>query len=130
MLPKIKILYLSLCLIIFSNANAESYVKAGESLIWDSENKNYTANGDVEFSNDKFIAFADKMIAFYIEENDEEIFTIVELFENVLIEFKDKHDIIWRTVGVSTNIIDASVMALSDGMVWKLMNDGANHASI
>ena len=48
----------------------------------------------------------------------------------VLIEFKDKHDTIWRTVGVSTNIIDASVMALSDGMVWKLMNDGANHASI
>ena len=48
----------------------------------------------------------------------------------VLIEFKDKNDIIWRTVGVSTNIIDASVMALSDGMVWKLMNDGANHASI
>ena len=86
MLPKIKILYLFLCLIIFSNANSESYVKAGESLIWDSENKNYTANGDVEFSNDKFIAFADKMIAFYIEENDEEIFTIVELFENVVIE--------------------------------------------
>jgi 2-isopropylmalate synthase len=47
----------------------------------------------------------------------------------VLIEFKDEHDLIWRTVGVSTNIIDASVMALSDGMVWKLMNDGANHAS-
>ena len=48
----------------------------------------------------------------------------------VLIEFKDEHDLIWRTVGVSTNIIDASVMALSDGMVWKLMKDGANHASI
>ena len=48
----------------------------------------------------------------------------------VLIEFKDEHDLIWRTVGVSTNIIDASVMALSDGMVWKLMNDGASHASI
>ena len=48
----------------------------------------------------------------------------------VLIEFKDEHDLIWRTVGVSTNIIDASVMALSDGMVWKLMNDGANHATI
>ena len=28
LLPKIKILYLSLCLIIFSNANSESYVKA------------------------------------------------------------------------------------------------------
>ncbi len=48
----------------------------------------------------------------------------------VLIEFKDEHDLIWRTVGVSTNIIDASVMALSDGMIWKLMNDSANHASI
>ncbi len=48
----------------------------------------------------------------------------------VLIEFKDEHDLIWRTVCVSTNIIDASVMALSDGMIWKLMNDSANHASI
>ena len=57
MLPKIKILYLSLCLIIFSNANSESYVKAGESLIWDSENKSYIANGNVEFKNDRFIAF-------------------------------------------------------------------------
>ena len=30
------------------------------------------------------------MIANYIEENDEEIFTIVELFENVVIKFKDE----------------------------------------
>ena len=56
-----------------SNAYTESYVKAGESLIWDSENKSYTANGDVEFKNDKFVAFADKMIANYIEENNDEI---------------------------------------------------------
>ena len=47
----------------------------------------------------------------------------------VLIEFRDDHDLIWRTVGVSTNIIDASVIALSDGMVWKLLNDGAIDAS-
>ena len=30
------------------------------------------------------------MIAKYIEENNEEVFTIVELFENVVIEFKDE----------------------------------------
>ena len=30
------------------------------------------------------------MIANYIEENNKEIFTIVELFENVVIEFKDE----------------------------------------
>lgn len=85
-----KLLYLTFFLIFFSNANSESYVKAGESLIWDSERKNYTANGDVEFKNDKFIAFADKMIANYIEENNSEIFTVIELFDNVRIEFKDE----------------------------------------
>ena len=51
-------------------------------------------------------------------------------FTRVLIEFKDENDLIWRTVGVSTNIIDASVMALSDGMVWKLMNNGTADASV
>ena len=70
-----KLIFFYFIFIFFSNANSESYVKAGESLIWDSENKNYTANGDVEFKNDKFIAFADKMIANYIEENNDEIFT-------------------------------------------------------
>ena len=30
------------------------------------------------------------MIANYVEENNEEIFTIVELFENVVIKFKDE----------------------------------------
>ncbi len=69
---------------------SESYVKAGDSLIWDSENQSYTANGDVEFQNDKFVAFSDKMIALYVEKNNQEIFTVVELFENVKIKFKDE----------------------------------------
>ena len=86
----IKILILFINLFFFSNANSESYVKAGESLIWDSENQNYTANGNVEFKNDKFIAFADKMIANYIEEDDKEIFTVVELFKNVIIRYEDE----------------------------------------
>ena len=85
-----KLYYLILFLFIFVNTNAESYVKAGDSLIWDSENKSYTANGDVEFKNDRFTAFADKMIANYIEENNDEIFTVIELFENVVIEFEQE----------------------------------------
>ena len=83
-----RLIFVSLFLFFFSNANAEGYVKAGESLIWDSENKSYTANGNVEFKNDKFTAFADKMIAIYKEENNDEIFTVIELFNNVVINFE------------------------------------------
>ena len=85
-----KLFYLSLILLFSSNANTESYVKAGDSLIWDSENKSYTANGDVEFKNDRFIAFADKRIANSIEENNDETFTVIELFDNVVIHFKEE----------------------------------------
>ena len=85
-----KLIFLFLYLFVFSSSNAEGYVKAGDSLIWDSENKSYTANGDVEFKNDKFIAFADKMIANYEERNNDEIFTVIELFKNVVIEFEEE----------------------------------------
>ena len=85
-----KLIFLLLYLFVFSSANAEGYVKAGDSLIWDSENKSYTANGDVEFKNDKFIAFADKMIANYEERNNDEVFTKIELFNNVVIEFEEE----------------------------------------
>ena len=85
-----KLIFLLLYISFFSGANAEGYVKAGDSLIWDSENKSYTANGDVEFKNDKFIAFADRMIANYEERNNDEIFTIIELFDNVVIEFEEE----------------------------------------
>ena len=85
-----RLFYLLVYLIFFSNANSESYVKAGDSLVWDSDNKNYIARGDVVFKNERFIAYADKMIANYIEENNSEIFTIIELFDNVIIEFEDE----------------------------------------
>ena len=82
---------LFLTVLYYTNISySESYVRAGKSLIWDSENKSYIANGDVEFRNDKFIAYADEMIAIYEEENDKEVFTTVELFENVTIEFQDE----------------------------------------
>ncbi len=85
-----KLIFLFLYLFSLSYANAEGYVRAGESLIWDSENKSYTANGNVEFKNDKFIAFADKMIAKYTEEDNEEVFTVIELFNNVVINFEEE----------------------------------------
>ena len=77
-------------LFFYVNSYAESTVKAGDSLIWDSENQSYTATGSVEFSNDKFIAYSEKMIAKYVEQGGKELFTIVELFENVRIELKDE----------------------------------------
>ena len=40
----------------------------------------------------------------------------------VLIEFQDGTGLRWRTVGVSANIIDASVNALADGICWKLIH--------
>ena len=77
-------------LFFYLNSYAESTVKAGDSLIWDSENQSYTATGSVEFSNDTFIAYSEKMIAQYVEQSGKEFFTIVELFENVRIELKDE----------------------------------------
>ena len=85
-----KLIYIFLAFFYVGIAYSESSVKAGKSLIWDSENKSYTANGNVEFQNDKFIAYADKMIARYVEKKNKEIFTTVELFENVKIEFENE----------------------------------------
>ena len=85
-----KVIFFILSLFLYSNAYSESTVKAGESLIWDSENKSYTATGSVEFSNDTFIAFSEKMIAQYVEQGGKELFKVVELFENVRIELKDE----------------------------------------
>ncbi len=43
----------------------------------------------------------------------------------VMIESADANGRRWTTVGVSTNIIDASFNALYDGITWKLLQDGA-----
>lgn len=86
----IKFIFLILFIFISNFSYSESYVKAGGSLIWDSEKRSYTADGNVEFQNDTFVAFANKMIAKYVEKNNKEIFNIVELFENVRIEFKEE----------------------------------------
>ncbi|MED5364718.1 MAG: alpha-isopropylmalate synthase regulatory domain-containing protein, partial [Pseudomonadota bacterium] len=36
---------------------------------------------------------------------------------------------VWRTLGVSANIIDASVRALADSLTYKLMRDGVTPAA-
>ncbi len=43
----------------------------------------------------------------------------------VMIESAEHSGRRWTTVGVSTNIIDASFNALHDGITWKLLQDGA-----
>lgn len=43
----------------------------------------------------------------------------------VMIESADDSGRRWTTVGVSTNVIDASFNALHDGITWKLMQEGA-----
>ncbi len=47
----------------------------------------------------------------------------------VLIESKDEHGNKWGTVGVSTNIIEASWQALIDGIEYKYMRKGAQDAT-
>ena len=42
----------------------------------------------------------------------------------VMIESADASGRRWNTVGVSPNIIDASVDALSDSITWKLLKEG------
>ena len=74
-----KVIFFIVSLFLYSNAYSESTVKAGDSLIWDSEKKSYTATGSVEFSNDTFIAFSEKMIAKYVEQGGKELFKVVEL---------------------------------------------------
>ena len=56
--------------------------------------------------------------------DDEETFGTGSV-TRVLIECKDETEMSWISVGVSTNIIDASVMALADAMTWKLLKSNA-----
>ena len=47
-----------------------------------------------------------------------------EATTRVLIECEDENNERWRSVGLSTNIIDASVMALYDSLTWRLLSLG------
>ena len=53
--------------------------------------------------------------------NDNDKATGTGSVTRVLIECRDEEGLSWTSVGVSTNIIDASVMALADAMNWKLL---------
>lgn len=83
-----------ICLIFFfiniHNAYSEGYIKADEGIEWDSDNQTYTAIGNVVFKNEKIQAKSNKMIANYIEENQKEIFTVVEFFKDIVINFNEE----------------------------------------
>jgi lipopolysaccharide export system protein LptA len=72
------------------NSYSDGYIKANEGIEWDSDNQTYIATGNVIFKNENIEATSEKMIAKYIEENDAEVFTIVEFFKNIVIYFKDE----------------------------------------
>ena len=44
----------------------------------------------------------------------------------VMIESANEAGLTWRTIGVSPNIIDASIEALTDALIWKLLKDGVS----
>jgi 2-isopropylmalate synthase len=48
-----------------------------------------------------------------------------EAMTRVTIDHSDGEGRLWTTVGVSANIVDASFQALLDGVIWKLIRDGA-----
>ena len=48
-----------------------------------------------------------------------------EAVTRVLIESEDETGENWTTIGVSTNIIDASFQALMDSIIYKLVKSGA-----
>jgi 2-isopropylmalate synthase len=56
--------------------------------------------------------------------------TGTEAITRVLIESKDETGERWTTVGVSSNIIDASFQALMDSIVYKLMRSGFQESGI
>jgi 2-isopropylmalate synthase len=56
--------------------------------------------------------------------------TGTEAITRVLIESMDETDERWTTVGVSSNIIDASFQALMDSIVYKLMRSGLQDSGI
>ena len=86
-----KIFFLLIFIIInIHKSYSEGYIKASKGIEWDSDNQSYTATGNVIFKNENIQAASDKMIANYIEENDSEIFTVVEFIKNVVIYFKDE----------------------------------------
>ena len=53
-----------------------------------------------------------------------------EAVTRVLIESADAQGRRWTTVGVSPNIVDASMQALLDAVTWKLIRDGAKAAQV
>jgi 2-isopropylmalate synthase len=47
----------------------------------------------------------------------------------VMIDSRDIEGRSWSTVGVSANILDASFIALSDAVTYKLLAGGRRHAA-
>ena len=87
---KIKFLFIFLIFFNYSLSFGESYIKASNGITWDKTNQTYSAEGSVEFKNNEIKAFANKILASYIFENEKEIFQNVELNEEVEIYYENE----------------------------------------
>ena len=87
---KIKLLFIFLFFINYSLSFGESYIKASNGITWDKTNQTYSAEGNVEFKNNEIKAFANKILASYIFEDEKEIFQNVELNEEVEIYYDNE----------------------------------------
>jgi lipopolysaccharide export system protein LptA len=87
---KIKFLFIFLLFFNYSLSFSDSYIKASNGITWDKTNQTYSAEGSAEFKNNEIQAFANKILASYIFENDKEIFQNVELNEEVEIFYNNE----------------------------------------
>ena len=87
---KIKFFFIYLFFFCYSLSFAESYIKASNGITWDKNNQTYSAEGSVEFKNNEIKAFANKILASYIFENEKEIFQNVVLNEEVEIYYENE----------------------------------------
>jgi lipopolysaccharide export system protein LptA len=86
----IKIIFVIFLFLNYSLIFAESYIKASDGITWDKNNQSYSAEGSVEFKNNEITANANSMIAFYIFENEKEVFENVNLKGKVKILYNDE----------------------------------------
>jgi len=84
------LIFILIAFLHFKLAYSEGYIKADNGIEWDSDKQTYTAIGNVFFKNENIEANSQKMIANYIEENNNEVFTIVEFFKSIVIYFNDE----------------------------------------
>tara|TARA_B100000965_G_scaffold115315_1_gene95137 strand:- start:7792 stop:8247 length:456 start_codon:yes stop_codon:yes gene_type:complete len=89
-MTKIFKLILASIVFFYLEATAQDVLKAKIGIKWDSENKEYIAEGDVTFENDDVKIFSQYLNAKYEVVDEKEVFNQIEVREDVKIIFNDE----------------------------------------